>query len=97
MDPSDRLHQIRNLNSDIQPNELNSVEKSILSVLQTHYQHGRTIDVSWLQSECKRIGFSPKEFSHGFVRLLIRGHLEPRGEFAYVLAAAKNSEVCNEG
>lgn len=95
MNQENRSRQMHNLDPDIQSNELNSVEKSILTVLQTNHQQDRTIDVSWLQAECKRIGFSPKEFSHGFVRLLIRGHLEPRGEFAYVLTTVKNSEVCH--
>jgi hypothetical protein len=89
-------HKMYNPDHDIKSNELNSVEKSILTVLQTNHQQDQTIDVSWLQSECKRIGFSPKEFSHGFVKLLIRGHLESRGEFVYVLANAKNSEVYHE-
>jgi len=96
MNQKDRLRQIRNLDPDIQSHELNSVEKSILSVLQTNYQQDRTIDVSWLQSECTRIGFSPKEFSHGFIKLLIRGHMEPRGDFAYVLAGGNNGMVCHE-
>ena len=96
MKQKDRLRQIRNLDPDIQSHELNSVEKSILSVLQTHNQKDRTIDVSWLQGECTRIGFSPKEFSHGFIKLLIRGHMEPRGDFAYVLAGGNNDVVCHE-
>ena len=85
MNQLDCLVRMHNLDADIQSNELNSVEKSILAVLQ-HKQKERTIDVSWLQSECTRIGFSSKEFSHGFVKLLIHGHLESRGEFTYVLA-----------
>lgn len=86
------LFDMRNLDPYIESNELNSVENSILALLQANYRHDRVIDVAWLQSECCHIGFSPKEFSHGFVKLLMRGHLEPRGEFAYALAAAKRRE-----
>lgn len=92
MNQEDSSRQMRNPDADIKSND--SVEQSILTLLQTNHQQDRTIDVSWLQVECSRVGFSPKEFSHGFVKLLISGHLEPRGEFAYALAAAKISEAC---
>lgn len=92
MNQDDSSRQMPNPNPDLKSDD--SVEQSILTLLQTNHQQGRTIDVSWLQAECSRVGYSPKEFSHGFVKLLISGHLEPRGEFAYALAAAKTSEVC---
>ncbi|OHB29380.1 MAG: hypothetical protein A2X79_05930 [Desulfuromonadaceae bacterium GWB2_53_15] len=92
MHQAERSLHMLNLAPDI-GNELNPVEKSILTVLRSNNRQDRTIDVSWLQAECKHIGFSPKEFSHGFVRLLMRGHLEPCGEFAYALAAANRVEA----
>ena len=96
MNQEARLNQMRYLDPEIQNNELNSVENSILTLLKTRNQQNRTIDVSWLQSECKHIGFTPKEFSHGFVRLLMRGHLEPCGEFAYALAAGNANNIVKD-
>ena len=93
MNQETRSHQMRYIDQDIQSNELNSVENSILTLLKTKNQRDRAIDVTWLQAECHSIGFSPKEFSHGFVRLLVRGHLEPCGEFAYALAADKSAAL----
>ena len=92
MHQAERSLHMRNLAPDME-NELNPVEKSILTVLRSNNRQDRTIDVSWLQTECKHIGFSPKEFSHGFVRLLMRGHLEPCGEFTYALAAENGMEA----
>lgn len=67
---------------------LNVVESTILTLVPSSYQlKDRTIDIPRLQEECRRNGLSPQEFSHGFVRLLIRRLLKPCGEFTYSLSA----------
>lgn len=69
--------------------QLSSVESTILALLQNHaVSADRIIDVPRLQKECLECGLSTQQFSHGFVRLLTRRLLEPRGDFTFSLAAA---------
>lgn len=67
---------------------LTSIESTILATLQ-HHTHlaGQIIDVPRLQEECADSGLTATEFSHGFVRLLTRRLLEPRGDFTFSLSA----------
>jgi hypothetical protein len=85
MDQEKCQSMLRDLN--IGP-QLTSVESTILMLLQNHdLQPDRIIDVPRLQEECLANGLSPQEFSYGFVRLLTRRLLEPRGNFTFSLSA----------
>jgi len=67
--------------------QLTSIESTILTMLQTHtHLAGQIIDIPRLQDECQGCGLSATEFSHGFVRLLTRRLLEPRGDFTFTLS-----------
>jgi DNA-binding response OmpR family regulator len=64
-----------------------SVEHAILMLLQNADRQGnRVIDLPRLQSDCLRRGFSSKEFSYGFVRLLSQQLLIACGDFVYCLS-----------
>jgi len=68
--------------------QLTPVESTILALLQNHsLPVDRIIDVPRLQKECLERGLSTQEFSYGFVRLLTRRLLEPRGDFTFSLSA----------
>jgi len=68
--------------------KLTPVESTILSLLQNHtLSVDRIIDVPRLQKECLDCGLSTQEFSYGFIRLLTRRLLEPRGDFTFSLSA----------
>ncbi len=73
--------------SDVDP-QLTSIESTILAMLQ-HHAHlaDQIIDIPRLQDECQDGGLTATEFSHGFVRLLTRRLLEPRGDFTFSLSA----------
>ncbi len=63
------------------------VEQAILALLLSpDYRDDVFIDLTRLQHDCQRQGYSRQEFSYGFVRLLSRHLLVPCGEFAYCLA-----------
>lgn len=71
---------------DICP-QLSAVEMFILSFLQNNPTLAEPyIDIMSLQMACSQQGYSPREYSYGFVRLLTIGLLAPHGEFRYVLA-----------
>ncbi|HEX9080204.1 MAG TPA: hypothetical protein VF795_11475 [Desulfuromonadaceae bacterium] len=71
--------------------QLSVIESTILSMLQHHtYLAGQIIDIPRLQEECEDGGLSTTEFSHGFVSLLTRRLVEPRGEFTFSLSAEGN-------
>lgn len=71
---------------DVDP-QLTSIESTILAMLQTHtHLPDQTIDIPLLQDECLESGLTASEFSHGFVRLLTRRLLEPRGDFTFGLS-----------
>ena len=77
--------RLQHLGTDV---HLNAVETTILELVPGNFHMpGRTIDIPRLQEECRRNGLSPQEFSHGFVRLLVRRLLKPCGEFTYALSA----------
>ncbi len=79
------VQRLQHPGSDV---HLNEIETTILALVPGNFQvPGRTIDIPRLQEECRRNGLSPQEFSHGFVRLLIRRLLKPCGEFTYALSA----------
>ena len=77
----------RELNLDMEP-QLTSIESTILAMLE-HHKHlaNQIIDIPRLQDECQNGGLTATEFSHGFVRLLTRRLLEPRGDFTFSLSA----------
>lgn len=86
MEQNEHYRRLQELNSDPQ---LSQVEHTILTLLHTHaHLANMIIDVPRLQEDCLASGLSSQEFSHGFVRLLSRRLLEPRGEFAFTLSAA---------
>ena len=67
--------------------KLTAIESTILAMLKNHiHLAGQIIDIPRLQDECKERGLSANEFSHGFVRLLTRRLLEPRGDFTFSLS-----------
>lgn len=84
MTQEERFRRLRELNCDPQ---LTVVESAILALLQTRGYRDRIINVLRLQEECQAGGLSAQEFSHGFVRLLTRRLLEPRGDFTFALSA----------
>lgn len=84
MTQEERFRRLRELNCDPQ---LSVVESTILALLQTHDYRDRIISVPRLQEECQASGLSSQEFSYGFVRLLTRRLLEPRGDFTFALSA----------
>jgi hypothetical protein len=84
MEQEERALRMHTLGAD---EHLNVIESTILTLVPTNYLMSQTIDISRLQEECRRNGYSSQEFSHGFVRLLIRRLLEPCGEFTYALSA----------
>ena len=85
MEQGNGNHSAQGSHVDLQ---LSSVENAILVLLRSHLQHAdQIIDIPRLQEECLRGGLSATQFSHGFVRLLTRRLLEPRGDFTFSLSA----------
>ena len=85
MEQNQDHRRLPELNADLQ---LSRVESTILTLLHTHaHLANMVIDVPRLQEDCRASGLSSQEFSHGFVRLLSRRLLEPRGEFTFSLSA----------
>ncbi|HEY3309501.1 MAG TPA: hypothetical protein VGJ93_13690 [Desulfuromonadaceae bacterium] len=80
MNQEQPVHQV---NTD---SRLDETQIAILDTLRAGHPEDQIIDVPRLQMECQANGLSPRRFSHGFVRLLLHGLLEPRGEFAYVFS-----------
>jgi hypothetical protein len=77
----------RNPNTLNANQQLSQVENTILTLLNTRAHQANTIiDVPKLQEDCLARGLTSQEFSHGFVRLLSRRLLEPRGEFTFILS-----------
>ena len=79
------------LNIDFNCNEddadLEHIESVILVALRMRNNSiGHVVDMTQLQADCFSIGFDSREFSTGFVRLLMRRFLQPSGEFAYCLS-----------
>lgn len=63
------------------------IENTILALLKNHnLMENQIIDVPRLQKECQDRGITTHEFSYGFIRLLTRRLLEPRGDFNFSLA-----------
>lgn len=68
--------------------QLTSIENTILALLQADSRLADTvIDVQRLHQICQASGLSTRQFSIGFVRLLTRRLLEPRGDFTFGLSA----------
>jgi hypothetical protein len=85
MEQEHSFHNMQRLNIDPQ---LTSIESTIMGLLRSHAHHAdQIIDIPRLQDECLRDGLTATEFSHGFVRLLTRRLLEPRGDFTFTLSA----------
>ena len=67
--------------------ELEHIESVILVALRMRNNSiGHVVDMTQLQSDCYSIGFDSREFSTGFVRLLMRRFLQPYGDFAFSLS-----------
>ena len=85
MEQGNVVHTVQDSKADLQ---LSSVESAILALLRTHvHQADQIIDIPRLQEDCLRDGLTATQFSHGFVRLLTRRLLEPRGDFTFSLSA----------
>lgn len=67
--------------------DLEHIESVILVALRMRNNSiGNVVDMTQLQSDCFSIGFDSREFSTGFVRLLMRRYLQPYGDFAFSLS-----------
>ncbi len=67
--------------------ELEHIESVILVALRMRNNSiGHVVDMTQLQADCYSIGFDSREFSAGFVRLLMRRFLQPYGDFAFSLS-----------
>ena len=70
-------------NSDV---VLNDIENLILASLSIRrISAGEIVDVPELHYDFLNSGFTAREFSKGFVRLLMCRFLQPCGEFTYIL------------
>jgi len=66
---------------------LEHVESVILVALRMRQQPiGHVVDIAQLQEDCQSIGYTSREFSAGFVRLLMRRFLQPYGDFSFTLS-----------
>ncbi len=91
MEKGDSAMEQKNSDQNVQGSnvdlQLSSVENTILVLLRSHVHHtDQIIDIPRLQDECLRDGLTATQFSHGFVRLLTRRLLEPRGDFTFSLS-----------
>jgi len=84
---------MQNLGHDVENNEfsddvdLEHIESVILVALRMrNHSIGHVVDMTQLQADCYSIGFNSREFSSGFVRLLLRRFLQPYGDFAFSLS-----------
>ena len=85
MEQGNSDHSVQDPDTELQ---LSSVENAIMALLRCHIQQAdQIIDIPRLQDECLRDGLTATQFSHGFVRLLTRRLLEPRGDFTFSLSA----------
>jgi len=63
------------------------IESVILVALRMrNHAVGHVVDIAQLQEDCQSIGYSSREFSAGFVRLLMKRYLQPYGEFSFSLS-----------
>jgi hypothetical protein len=66
---------------------LERIESVILVALRMrNHSIGHVVDIAQLQEDCHSIGYSSREFSSGFVRLLMRRYLQPYGDFSFSLS-----------
>lgn len=76
-------NQIRAFNSEVL---LDNIEYLMLATLcLRRLSAGEIVNVPELHKDFLASGFSPKEFSKGFVRLLMHHFLQPCGEFTFIL------------
>jgi hypothetical protein len=79
-------HDMENseLNDD---NEFEHIESVILVALRMrNHGPGHVVDLIQLQADCQGIGFDSREFSSGFVSLLMKDYLQAHGDFAFRLS-----------
>ena len=76
-----------NFNINNEDIELENIESVILVALRMRNSPvGQIVDMTQLQADCFSIGFDSREFSNGFVRLLMRRFLQPYGDFSFSLS-----------
>lgn len=76
---------LRMMTSD-SPDE--GIERDMLAALRMrNASSGRLIDITQLHEDCRKIGYTPRELSKGFVCLIMRGFLKPCGSFSFILTS----------